>query len=166
MNNDPMRAPGRARDALGLAAFVALCFGAAALGGLVTAQSVTSWYPTLNKPAFTPPDWVFGPAWTLLYLMIALAGWRVWRARWPAGARTAMIWYAVQLILNVAWSFIFFGARSIGFALVEIVVLLTAIVVSVVMFWRIDRLAGLLLVPYAAWVSFASVLNFALWRLN
>jgi tryptophan-rich sensory protein len=90
----------------------------------------------------------------------------VWRARWPAGARTAMIWYAVQLILNVAWSFIFFGARSIGFALVEIVVLLTAIVVSVVMFWRIDRLAGWLLVPYAAWVSFASVLNFALWRLN
>jgi tryptophan-rich sensory protein len=77
-----------------------------------------------------------------------------------------MIWYAVQLILNVAWSFIFFGARSIGFALVEIVVLLTAIVVSVVMFWRIDRLAGWLLVPYAAWVSFASVLNFALWRLN
>jgi tryptophan-rich sensory protein len=166
MNNDTLRAAGRARDLLGLAAFVAVCFGAAALGALVTARSVTTWYPTLNKPAFNPPDWVFGPAWTLLYLMIALAGWRVWRAGRPAGARPKMTWYSVQLILNVAWSCIFFGARSIGLALVEIVLLLTVIVINVVVFWRVDRLAGWLLVPYAAWVSFASVLNFALWRLN
>jgi tryptophan-rich sensory protein len=166
MNSDTMRAPRRARDLLGLAAFVALCFGAAALGGLVTAQSVTSWYPTLNKPAFNPPDWVFGPAWTLLYLTIAVAGWRVWRASRTAGVRPEMTVYGVQLILNVAWSFIFFGARSIGLALVEIVLLLMVIVINLVMFWRVDRVAGWLLVPYTAWVSFASVLNFALWRLN
>ncbi|HSC08546.1 MAG TPA: TspO/MBR family protein [Steroidobacteraceae bacterium] len=161
-----MKASGRGSDLLGLAAFVALCFGAAALGGLVTAESVTTWYPTLNKPAFNPPDWVFGPAWTLLYLMIAVAGWRAWRASRTVGVRPAMALYAVQLALNVAWSFLFFGARSIGFALAEIVLLLTVIVINLVMFWRVDRLAGWLLVPYAAWVSFASILNFALWRLN
>lgn len=166
MIDSAMKASGRGSDLLGLAAFVALCFGAAALGGLVTAESVTTWYPTLNKPAFNPPDWVFGPAWTLLYLMIAVAGWRAWRASRTVGARPAMALYAVQLVLNVAWSFIFFGARSIGFALAEIVLLLTMIVINLVMFWRVDRLAGWLLVPYAAWVSFASILNFALWRLN
>lgn len=166
MSGGTMRAPGRAYDLFGLAAFVALCFGVSALGALLTMQSVTAWYPTLNKPAFNPPDWVFGPVWTLLYLMIALAGWRVWRARGFAGALLAMSAYAVQLALNLAWSFIFFRGRMIGFALAEIVLLLAAIGVNAMLFRRVDRVAGWLLVPYAAWVAFAGVLNFALWRLN
>jgi len=154
------------RELLGLAAFVALCLGVAALGGWVTAGSVGSWYPTLKKPAFNPPDWVFAPVWTALYLMIAVAGWRVWRRHGFAGARSAMSAYALQLALNLGWSFLFFGGRMIGAALAEILLLLAAILVNAVLFWRVERAAALLLVPYGAWVAFATVLNAALWRLN
>lgn len=154
------------RELLGLCAFVALCFLISTIGGAVTAENVGTWYQSLSKPAFNPPDWVFAPVWTLLYLMIAVAGWRVWRARGLAGARAAMAVYTVQLALNLAWSLLFFGGRMIGVALGEILMLLAAIGVNAVLFWRIDRLAGWLLAPYAAWVAFASVLNFALWRLN
>ena len=156
----------RAGDLLGLGAFVALCLAISALGGWVTAASVGTWYRTLHKPAFNPPDWVFAPVWTALYLMIALAGWRVWRSRGLAGARAAMAAYAAQLALNLTWSLLFFGGRMIGPALLEIMLLLAAIGVNAVLFWRTDRLAGWLLVPYAAWVAFACMLNFALWRLN
>jgi len=156
----------RGRDALGLAAFVALCLAISAIGGWVTAQSVGTWYRALQKPFFNPPDWVFAPVWTTLYLTIALAGWRVWRVRGLAGALAAMSVYAAQLALNLAWSFIFFGARAIGLAFAEILILLAAICINAALFRRIDRAAGWLLVPYAAWVAFASVLNLALWRLN
>ena len=164
MNNDTKRA--RRGDLLGLGAFVALCLAISAIGGWVTADSVGTWYRTLQKPDFNPPDWVFAPVWSLLYLMIALAGWRVWRKCGLAGARAAMVAYAAQLALNLAWSFLFFGGRMVGIALVEIVLLLVAIGVNALLFWRIDRMAGWLLAPYAAWVAFASILNFALWRLN
>jgi len=157
------------RDALGLAGFVALCLAVAAVGGAVTATSVGSWYPTLAKPAFNPPDWLFAPVWTTLYLMIAFAGWRVWRLRgWtgPRGLDPALLAWALQLALNLCWSFVFFGARMIGAALVEIAVLFVAIVATGWLFWRVDRLGAWLLLPYAAWVGFAAVLNAALWRLN
>ena len=154
----------RLRDALGLAGFLALSFAIAAAGGAITATSVGDWYQALAKPAFNPPDWVFGPVWSVLYAMIAAAGWRVWRLR---GAREpALLAWAVQLGLNVCWSFVFFGARLIGAALVEIVVLLAAIIVTARLFWRIDRGAALLLAPYGAWVGYATLLNAALWRLN
>jgi tryptophan-rich sensory protein len=156
----------RAGDLLGLCAFVALCLAISAIGGWVTAQSVGTWYQTLHKPVFNPPDWLFAPVWTLLYVMIAVAGWRVWRTHGLAGARAGMTAYAAQLALNLAWSFLFFGGRMIGTALVEIVLLLAINCVNAVLFWRADRMAGWLLVPYAAWVAFACVLNFALWRLN
>jgi len=154
---------------LGLAGFVVLCFAVAAAGAAITASSVGGWYQGLSKPAFNPPDWLFGPVWTLLYAMIATAGWRVWRLRgWATkGVPNAeLLAWAVQLGLNLCWSFVFFGARMIGAALVEIVVLLAAIVVTVRLFWRVDRAAAWLLVPYAAWVAFAALLNAALWRLN
>lgn len=154
------------RKWLGLAAFLALCLAISALGGAVTAQSVGTWYQSLKKPPFNPPDWVFAPVWTFLYLAIAVAGWRVWLARGLAGAWHAVAAYAVQLALNLAWSFMFFGARTIGAALAEIALLLAAICVNGWLFWRIDRLAGWLLAPYAAWVLFAALLNFELWRLN
>lgn len=154
------------RSLLVLGAFVALCIAISAVGGWVTAQSVGSWYRELARPAFSPPDWVFAPVWTTLYLMIAVAGWRVWRVRGLTGAPAAMSAYAVQLALNLAWSFIFFGAREIGLAFAAIVVLLAAICINAALFHRIDRVAGWLLAPYAAWVAFASILNLALWRLN
>jgi len=159
----------RLRDALGLAAFLALSFAVAGAGGAITATSVGDWYPTLAKPAFNPPDWLFGPVWTLLYAMIAVAGWRVWRLRgWTTdGALNAeLLAWALQLGLNLCWSFVFFGARMIGAALIEIGVLLGAIAVTISLFRRVDRIAAWLLAPYAAWVAFATLLNAALWRLN
>jgi len=154
------------RNLVALAGFVALCFAVAAAGGAVTATSVETWYAGLAKPPFNPPDWVFGPVWTALYLMIAVAGWRVWRRRGESGAWLALGAWGLQLSLNLSWSMLFFGARMIGAALVEIAVLLAAILITAALFWRIDRIAGVLLVPYTAWVSFATVLNAALWRLN
>ncbi len=156
----------RAGDLLGLGGFLVLCLAISAIGGWVTADSVGTWYRTLQKPVFNPPDWVFAPVWTLLYLMIALAGWRVWRRVGFSGARAGMVAYSAQLALNLAWSFLFFGGRLMGTALAEILLLLVAIGVNAALFWRTDRLAGWLLIPYAAWVAFACLLNFALWRLN
>ena len=166
MNGEATSVRARARDLLGLGAFLALCLGVSAIGGWVTADSVGTWYQTLRKPSFNPPNWVFAPVWGLLYIMIALAGWRVWRSRGVAGARAGMTAYAAQLAVNLAWTLLFFGCHRIGIALAEIVLLLAAISVTAVLFWRIDRVAGWLLVPYAAWVAFAGLLNFALWRLN
>ena len=154
------------RELAGLGAFLVLCVGIGALGGAATAQSVGTWYQGLAKPPFNPPDWVFAPVWTALYVLIAVSGWRVWRLRGFGGARVAMAAYALQLALNLAWSFLFFGQRMIGAALLEIAVLLVAIVTNVVLFWRIDRPAGGFLVPYAAWVAFAGLLNLELWRIN
>jgi len=159
----------RLRDALGLAAFLALSFAVAGAGGAITATSVGDWYPTLAKPAFNPPDWLFGPVWTLLYAMIAVAGWRVWRLRgWTTNGtlNAELLAWALQLGLNLCWSYVFFGARMIGAALIEIGVLLGAIAVTISLFRRVDRIAAWLLAPYAAWVAFATLLNAALWRLN
>jgi benzodiazapine receptor len=127
---------------------------------------LATWYQTLLKPAFTPPDWLFAPVWTVLYVAIAVAGWRIWMKPGHPGTRFAMAAYSAQLVLNLAWSFIFFGHHLIAAALADILALLAAICVNVVLFWRIDRAAGWLLVPYAAWVTYATALNAALWRLN
>ena len=158
--------PSGSRKWLSLAAFVAVCLAIAAIGGAVTAKSVATWYQTLTRPPFTPPDWLFGPVWTVLYITIAVAGWRVWMARGRTDTRLALSVYSAQLALNLAWSFVFFGHHMIGAAAAEILVLLGAIGVNAMLFWRIDRTAGWLLAPYAAWVAFASALNLALWRLN
>jgi len=155
-----------AADYAALAGFVLLCAAISGLGGWATAGSVSTWYPTLAKPSFNPPNWVFAPVWSTLYLMIALAGWRAWRRSGGAERRLALTAYGVQLGLNLSWSFVFFGAQLIGPALAVIVALLAAILVNARLFWRIDRAAGALLVPYAAWVAFATLLNAALWRLN
>ena len=156
----------RHRDIAGLLAFLVISFGVSVAGGAVTASSVGTWYQALQKPPFNPPDWLFAPVWTVLYVMIAVAGWRVWRAHGLHGARTALALFGLQLALNLAWSFVFFGYRLIGAALVEIVVLIAAIVLTTVLFWRRDRIAGALFIPYAGWVAFAATLNFALWQLN
>ncbi len=156
----------RSQDLAGLAAFLLLCFGVSGLGGAITLTSVGSWYQELNKPAFNPPDWIFGPVWTGLYLFMAIAGWRVWRRVGWAGGRWPLGLFALQLALNLAWSGLFFGLQWIGGALVEILCLEAAILLTAGAFWRIDRPAGALFLPYAAWVAFAALLNAALWQLN
>jgi translocator protein len=154
------------RDLLGLVVAVAVCFAAAGLGSLATVDAIPTWYAALHKPSWNPPNRVFGPVWTLLYLLMAVAAWLVWRtAGWPA-ARPALGMFAVQLALNVGWSLVFFGLHRPDWALVEIVALWGAILATLLLFRPISPLAAFLLAPYLLWVSFASVLNFAVWRLN
>lgn len=142
---------------------VAVCFGAAAIG----AQFMPGeWYESLNKPSWNPPNWVFGPVWTVLYLMMAVSAWLVWRVRGWGGARHALTLFGVQLALNACWSWLFFGRYRPDLALVDIVLLWLAIGLTIRAFWSISRLAAYLLVPYWLWVSFATGLNFTLWRVN
>lgn len=155
------------KSRLVLLGLLALCFGVGAIGGTVTSSSVEGWYRTLDKPVITPPDWVFGPAWSILYGLMAIAAWRVWRAAGSIGdAPLTFALFGVQLVLNLNWSVLFFGSRAIGWALADIAVLLILIIATMTAFWRIDRLAGLLFLPYALWVGYAMLLNLAIWRLN
>lgn len=156
-----------AREFLALAGFVGLCLGVGGLGGWVTAPAVAEWYPALAKPSWNPPDWVFAPVWTALYILMAVAAWLVWRkGQGGIAIKGAMVLFAVQLFLNLAWSFLFFGARQPGVAFFEIIMLWLALLATIVAFWRVSPTAGLGMLPYIAWVSFAGLLNFAVWRLN
>lgn len=154
------------RDVLGLVLFLLLCLAVSGIGGAITATSVDTWYQALEKPPFNPPDWVFAPVWTLIYLLMAVAGWRIWRTPASAARGNALLLFAVQLVLNLVWSLVFFGFQQIGMALVEIATLLAAILANSIVFWRIDRAAGVLFVPYVLWVAYATVLNLSLWVLN
>lgn len=137
------------------------------IGAWATASSVRSWYPTLEKPWFTPPNWLFGPAWITLYTLMGIAAWLVWRhgSSEPA-VRWALALYGVQLVINAAWSPVFFGLRAPGPGLAVIVVLWFAIVATIVAFGRVSSAAAWLLAPYIAWVTYATALNFEIWRLN
>ena len=156
----------RRRDAIGLVAFLVACLAVSAVGGLITATGVGGWYSALNRPEFNPPNWVFAPVWTVLYVLMAVAAWRIWRSPETVLRGRALALFGAQLALNLLWSFLFFGFQLIGVALIEILILLSAIVFTTVVFWRIERLAGWLFVPYVLWVSFAAVLNLSLWWLN
>ncbi len=158
------RQPGR--QIVVLIGMLAVCFAAAGVGAGITSQSVNEWYQDLRKPEWTPPDRVFGPVWTVLYALMAVAAWMVWRrAGWPA-ARFPLTLFGIQLLLNVGWSLCFFGFKSPGLAAGEIAVLWLAIVATLAAFWHHSRLGALLMVPYLTWTSFAAVLNLAIWRLN
>jgi len=156
----------KGRQALGLVVALAVTFAAAGIGSVFTSQSVDTWYQEIAKPSWTPPGWLFGPVWTALYTLMAVAAWLVWRQGGWGGARLALGLYAGQLVLNAAWSALFFGARMPGLAFVELVVLWLAIVATTVAFFRKSVPAGVLLLPYLAWTTFAGVLNFTLWRMN
>lgn len=143
-----------------LAVFLALCFGAAATG---LAFRPGAWHAELAKPAWNPPNWVFGPVWTVLYVLIAVAGWLVWR---QSPASVAMGAWALQLILNAAWSWLFFGLHRMDLGFFDIVLLWVAIGAFVVAAWPLSMLAALLFLPYWAWVTFAGALNLAIWRPN
>jgi len=150
-----------------LVASITVPLAVGVLSGFATARGVAEWYPTLAKPAFTPPSWVFGPVWTLLYLMMGFAAFLVWQ--WGIGAdgvRIALAAFLVQLALNGLWSVLFFGMRAPGAALIDIVLLWLAIAVTAWLFWRVVHVAGVLMLPYLAWVTFAAALNGAIWSLN
>lgn len=146
---------------------IAITLSIGALGGWATAQSVKTWYPTLNKPSFNPPNWLFAPVWTSLYILIGIAAYLVWvkRDKIEHFPRTVAI-YFIQLILNLGWSFIFFYLHEIGFALAEILFLLIMIIVNATLFYKIDKWAGLIFIPYILWVSFASFLTYNIFILN
>jgi tryptophan-rich sensory protein len=154
-----------ARQVVALAVIVLIVMLAAGLGGLFTGRSVSTWYRTLSRPDWTPPDRLFGPVWTVLYLAMAVAAWMVWRRGTPA-TTAAMAAFAVQLALNAAWSGLFFGLRSPAAGMADIVLLWLAIVATIALFLRVSIPAGLIMLPYLAWVTFAAALNFAIWRMN
>jgi len=146
-----------------LSGFVIACIAAAASGAVFRPGR---WYRRLTKPAWNPPDWIFGPVWTVLYGMIALAGWIVWRSGDGAMIALPLTVYAVQLVLNALWSAIFFGLRRPDLAFAEVILLWLSILATIALFHPISPLAAYLLVPYALWVGFAMVLNYRIWRLN
>jgi tryptophan-rich sensory protein len=154
-----------AKSWLMLIVFFAICLGAGGLGSVVTAGSVRDWYPRLRKPPGTPASWVFGPVWTTLYVLMAISAWLVWR-EYGSGARPALLIFFAQLALNVAWSGIFFASRMPGVALAELVILWLAIAFNIFVFYGLQPVAALLLIPYLLWVSYAGYLNFGIWRLN
>lgn len=152
---------------VGLLGLILLCQGVGAAGALFTADSIGTWYAGLVKPAFNPPSWVFGPVWTLLYLMMAVACWLVIRAPAEKAGKARALWFfAGQLAANGIWSPLFFGLKNPGLAFADILVLWVLIGVTVAAFLRISKPAALLLIPYWGWVSFAAVLNFSFWQLN
>jgi benzodiazapine receptor len=159
-------ATARLRAWLPLGGFLVVVLIVAALGGVATANNVGTWYAGLNKPVWNPPAGIFGPVWTVLYALMAVVAFRLWRERDRVGARVTLHWWWAQLAANALWSPLFFGLRAPGWALLDILVLLALLLVIATRLWRIDRLAWILWLPYMVWVGFATVLNFTLWRLN
>ena len=150
-----------------LALSILLSLAAGAIGSVFTYSEIPTWYASLVRPDIAPPNWIFGPVWTTLYILMGTAAWLVWKADAVRTAkRRALLVYALQLALNTLWSFIFFGMHALGLALVEICALWLAIAATIYLFYPISRTASYLLAPYLAWVSFASFLNYTLWMMN
>ena len=147
-----------------LAGFIILCLAVGSIGGFATQSSIATWYVNLNKPSWNPPNWIFAPVWTLLYIMMGTAAWLVWRSKDRIGP--AMVLFFAQLGFNLLWTLVFFGLRSPGWALVVVVFLVGSVLLTMLAFFGRQATAGWLFVPYLAWVSFAAVLNLAIWWLN
>jgi benzodiazapine receptor len=150
-----------------LAAAIVACLAAGAIGSIFTRTAIATWYTTLEKPPFTPPDWLFAPVWTLLYILMGVAAFLVWRmGSRDRQVRVALIVFLVQLVLNAFWSVAFFGLGSPLYGLIVISSLWVAILVTIVLFFRISKVSSILMWPYLLWVSFATVLNSSIWLLN
>jgi tryptophan-rich sensory protein len=154
------------KDIFKLVISIVLCQLAGFLGSLFTAPAIPTWYKTINKSFFTPPDWIFSPVWISLFILMGISLFMVWRKQEQPRFKVALIFFFVQLIFNILWSAAFFGLRSPLLGLIDIVLLWVAILLTIQHFLRISKMAGLLLLPYILWVSFAVVLNFSLWILN
>lgn len=147
-----------------LAASIIIPLAAGFIGSLFTTSSIPTWYSALNKPSFSPPNWIFFPVWTVLYILMGIALYVVWQK--GTNVKAAMSIFGTQLALNVLWPIIFFGMRSPFYALIEILVLWVSIALTIRAFWKISKTAGNLLIPYILWVSFAAFLNYSVWMLN
>lgn len=154
------------REWLALGVSIAVCFAAAGIGSLFTDPEIGGWYARIEKPSWTPPNWVFGPVWSTLYLMMAVAAWLVWKDKGFAGAGLALSLFIVQLLFNALWSIFFFGLHNIGLALLDIILLWVAILLTILFFWRVEPWAGALMLPYLLWVAYASALNYSIWKMN
>jgi len=155
-----------ASQVIGLIVCVVICFMVAAIGGYATTSSIDVWYAGITKPTWNPPNWIFGPVWSTLYLMMAISLWLVWRKSGITNAKFAIGIFAVQLVLNLLWSIIFFAMHQLGWALVEVIMLWSAIVLTIIVFHKHSKPAAYLLIPYLLWVTFASFLNYTIWSLN
>jgi len=153
------------KQILGFVAWLAVSFIAAAVGSAASIQA-GPFYAQLVRPEWAPPSDVFGPVWTILYALMGIAAWLVWRVGGFRAARTALTLFLVQLVVNALWSWLFFGWHLGGAAFADIVLLWVLIIATLVAFWRVRPLAGVLLIPYLLWVSFASALNYSVWQLN
>ena len=150
-----------------LAISILICYSAAFIGSIFTFQSIPTWYASIQKPWFTPPGWLFGPAWLTLYTLMSISLYLVWqKGLKKKNVKKALYVFGVQLGLNTLWLILFFGLKSPFYAFVEIIALWVAIAFMIMKFYKISKKAGLLLVPYIVWVSFAAVLSFYVWRLN
>jgi benzodiazapine receptor len=156
----------RSGHAVALVGWLALCFAVAGISGAFSANAITTWYAALVKPDFNPPNQLWGPIWTVLYIMMAVAAWMVWKSPGSRARTRALVLFCMQLALNLSWSAIFFTRHQIGAALVEILLLWLAILATMLGFFTVRRDAAWLLIPYLAWVSFAAYLNWAIWKLN
>jgi translocator protein len=161
--DDKISSPSRLKATLGLAGWLVLCFGAASFGGIFMPGE---WYAALKKPSWNPPAWIFGPVWTTLYTMMAVAAWLVWKRGGFAAQRRPLALFLAQLVLNATWTPLFFRLHWPGIAFAEIVLLWLTIAATLAAFRPVNRAAAWLLAPYLVWVGFAAVLNFTLWRLN
>jgi translocator protein len=157
--------PSALKQTLGLAAWLLVTFAAGAAGAVASANAA-GFYSQLVQPAWAPPAWLFGPVWSVLYAFMGVAAWLVWRRHGFKAAGPALALFVIQLGANALWTWLFFAWRLGGVALFEIAVLWLLIALTIQLFWRLHRLAAVLLVPYLAWVSFAAALNFSLWRAN
>ena len=153
------------KQTLGLIGWMLLVFTAAAIGGLASAQA-GAFYAELVRPGWAPPGWLFGPVWSVLYALMGISAWLVWRARGFAGARCALLLFMAQLGVNALWTWLFFAWHRGALAFAEILLLWVMIVGTILLFWRTSKLAGGLLLPYLAWVTFAAVLTYAIWQRN
>jgi tryptophan-rich sensory protein len=146
---------------------IAIPLAVGAISGFFTVTGVQSWYQTINKPSWNPPNWIFGPVWTTLYVMMGIALYLIWKSdSSDVLKKTAIAFFVVQLILNFFWSFIFFNQQQPGWALVEIIVMWVFILFTIFAFAQVSKPAAWLLVPYISWVSFATILNYTIWKLN
>ena len=160
-----MRVQTTYRQIIGLAGWLVLVFIVAAIGAAASAQAA-SFYEQLVQPAWAPPAWVFGPVWTVLYVLMAVAAWLVWRSGGFSQNRWALGFFLGQLALNALWSWLFFGWRLGGWAFTDILALLVSLVITIVLFWRVRPAASVMLIPYVLWVAFAAVLNYVVWQMN
>jgi tryptophan-rich sensory protein len=157
----------KSRDVVKLVVSLVACQFAGAIGAIFTTPAIPTWYATLQKPSFSPPNWLFAPAWITLYLLMGVAAFLIWRQGLAQkGVRAALVIFLVQLVLNALWSVVFFGLQSPLWGVVVIIALWIAILITIIKFFKLSTAAGSLMLPYILWVSFAAVLNVALFMLN